>query len=397
MKRFLPLAILFLCISCLTEEGADPGKSKTFFRYYNGGYDDEAKAFEETSKDGGFIILATTQVTGTSSKIKLLKTDRYGNRVWQTLFPSFSSTDPASYTGRGILIEKNTDDEVTGYVIVGDSIIANVPYLYVQRVNGNGEDPVGRAISSLSNVEGISIAKDNDGFLVLGTKRNDPQYDMVLARLKNDLSLDWYREYGAGKTTDITSLYNDPVNQEIFWGGTVTLNNDQPTDIRFIKTKPMNESTVFSPNFGEPSFNEVTGGICYSEFGSSFNLVGTTDVSGSLDIIYKRVNRSGTQENSVLIGDEDNDEAGNAIWTTNDNGSILIATAGTGELSDYYLIKLNYFGDVMWSTKFGSNKNDVGVSVRQTTDGSYVVLGTTLLGGRKTIMLSKRNSTGNIE
>ena len=397
MKRFLPLAILFICISCLTEEGADPGKSKTFFRYYNGGYNDLAQAFEETS-DGGFIILATTEVSGTNTKIKLIKTDRYGTIAWKTLFPDFSSTDPAHYKGRGILLEKDSDENVTGYILVGDSITAdNVSYLYVQRVDEKGENQFGKAISSIPNVQGISITNDNDGYLVLGTKTNDPQYDMVLARLNNDLTLDWYREYGAGKTTGITSLYNDPANEEIFWGGTVTNDDQEPTDMRFIKTKPKNESTVFSPNFGDPSFNEIIGGICYSEFGTSFNIVGTTDAGGSRDILYKRVSREGGQDNSVVIGDDETDEMGNAIWTTNDQGSIVIATAGTDELSDYYLIKLNYFGETVWSTKFRSDKDDLGVSVRQTRDGSYVVLGTTLLGGRSTIMLSKRNSTGNIE
>jgi hypothetical protein len=121
MKRLLPLAILFTCLSCLTEEGADSGKSKTFVRYFNGGYDDSAQAFEETS-DGGFIILATTNVTPLVQKIKLIKTDRYGTRTWQTLYPSFDSNDPGSYIGRGILLEKDNDEAVTGFLIIGDSI-----------------------------------------------------------------------------------------------------------------------------------------------------------------------------------------------------------------------------------------------------------------------------------
>jgi hypothetical protein len=402
MRRLLTFALVFTCISCLTEEGADPGKSKTFFRYFNGGYDDQAQAFDETP-DGGFIILATTQLTDENasvqnSKIKIIKTDRYGNKTWQTLFPSFTSVDPSYYKGRGIIVEKDGLDMVEGYTIVGDSIdaIENISYLYVQKINSDGASPVGRALKSIPNVQGVSIVRDGDGYLVLGTKSGDPTNDMVLARLFNDLTVDWVREYGSGKTTHITGLFNDSQAEEIFWGGTVTLDN-QTTDIRFVKTKPDQEGVIFAPNIGEPTFNEETGSICYSSFGPNFHIVGTTDVLGSRDIIYKRLSTDGFSFNTVIIGDDLLSEEGNAICTTKDEGTIIIASAGLNDESDYYLIKLNYFGETMWSRKFGSEKADRGVSVKQISDGSYVVLGSTTLGGRNTIMLTKRNSIGNIE
>ena len=44
---FFCLALLFA--ACLSEKSASPGNASTFVRYYSGGYNDEAVAFEETS------------------------------------------------------------------------------------------------------------------------------------------------------------------------------------------------------------------------------------------------------------------------------------------------------------------------------------------------------------
>ncbi|HEU5289113.1 MAG TPA: hypothetical protein VFU05_00635, partial [Cyclobacteriaceae bacterium] len=113
MKKAFPIALLFVTlVSCLTEESADPGKATTFLRYYNGGFDDQAQAFEETP-DNGFIILASTQITNNNvviqrSKIKLIKTDQYGNTLSQVLYPAFGdATNTSFYKGRGILVEKD--------------------------------------------------------------------------------------------------------------------------------------------------------------------------------------------------------------------------------------------------------------------------------------------------
>jgi hypothetical protein len=416
MKKFLLVAPILICISCLTEDGADLGKGSTFVRYYNGGLDDQAQAFEETP-DKGFIILATTQITNSNvtvqrSKIKLIKTDRYGNVEWQTLYPAFDDDDNTSYyKGRGLLVEKNGDDEVTGFTIVGDSIDKDtgVPYLYVMRTNASGEFTSGKSFvkdehdASLQQVEGQSIVKNSNGdYLLLGS-RSDATEDMLLANIsKDDLSLSWSREYGEGGSSVFVTGLMTGDNDDIFWGGTVK-RNDDPTAIRFIKTVPESELAQFNLDYGLPEFNEETGGICYSSFGSRFYFVGTTDENGSKDILIKKVTKNGIEllfedgNNRKIIGDEDSPEEGNAVCTTTDGGLLLIGTTGLDEERDYYLIKLNFQGETTWSKVFGSKKADKGVSVKQIKDGSYVILGATTLGGLNSIMLMKTDSKGNIE
>ena len=70
--------------------------------------------------------------------------------------------------------------------------------------------------------------------------------------------------------------------------------------------------------------------------------------------------------------------------------------AGRGD-SDFYLIKINAFGDTVWTNSFGSKFKDEGVTIRQTSDGGYVVLGTTTQGSLKIITLLKTDKNGKIE
>lgn len=407
MKRILPAALLLICFSCLTEESADVGKGSTFLRYYNGGFDDFAESFEVVND--GFIILATTQITNNNvtvqrSKIKLIRTDRYGNIVWQTLYPAFGdNTNKSYFKGRGMLLEKN-GDQVVGYTIVGDSIDRNTgtSYLYLMQADANGNFTRGKALVDtngqlIPNVEGQAVTKDNnEDYLVLGSRSNSTE-DMVLAKLdKNNFSLDWLEDYGVGGSNFVTGLMSDNENT-IFWGGTVK-KNDNPTEIRFIKTEQYATGTIFDREYGTSESNEEVAGICYSTFGPRFHMIGTTDLNGNKDILYKQVSTDGTELFSKVIEDtEAHPEEGNAICTTSDGGVLIVGTSGLDDERDYYLIKLNLLGEVEWSSIFGSSKADQGVSIKQISNGSYVILGATTLGGLNGIMLMKTDANGNIE
>lgn len=407
MKRIIPVALLLVCFSCLTEDGAQVGKASTFTRYYNGGFDDQAQAFDEFTgtntvsgeHEKGFIILATTQITNTNviiqrSKIKLIKTDWYGNSVKEALYPAFENTTNTSYyKGRGILVEKDGEN-ITGYTVVGDSIDSQtgISYLYILQTDADLNIIREKSIN-MPDVQGQSIAKDGDGnYLVLASHINATK-DMVLAKFtKGNLNLEWSREYGGGESLYLTSLITNPENK-IYWGGTVDRGNG--TDIRFVTTIEDSE-TAFDPPIGLPEFNEEIGSICFSPVVSLFKLVGTTDENGNKDILYKQISTSGNEQSTKIIGDGDSQE-GNAICNTDDGGALIIGTTGLDDARDYYLIKIDLLGNETWSKSFGSEKADKGVGIKQISDGSYVILGATTLGGLGSIMLRKTNSRGSIE
>jgi hypothetical protein len=73
-------------------------------------------------------------------------------------------------------------------------------------------------------------------------------------------------------------------------------------------------------------------------------------------------------------------DIGYSIQQVSDSGYIL-AGAGSGggfnHLFDVYLVKRNAGGDSLWERYFGGTGDDLGRSVRQTSDGGYILAGST--------------------
>jgi len=95
------------------------------------------------------------------------------------------------------------------------------------------------------------------------------------------------------------------------------------------------------------------------------------------------------------------DDIAYSIWQTSDGGYIVVGTTrsfGAGDF-DVLLVKFNSKGDVEWFKTFGGPKLDVVYSVQQTSDGGYIVAGYTESygAGGWDILLIKFDSMGNVE
>ena len=111
------------------------------------------------------------------------------------------------------------------------------------------------------------------------------------------------------------------------------------------------------------------------------------------------------------------DQAGDTLWTrtygnvqydevqdidtTSDGGYILTGHTWTNDWAgDVYLIKLDAAGNVVWDQTYGGavGLSDKGYSVRQTSDGGYVVCGSTETYGQggDDVYVIKTNSSGGL-
>jgi hypothetical protein len=86
------------------------------------------------------------------------------------------------------------------------------------------------------------------------------------------------------------------------------------------------------------------------------------------------------------------------VEQTTDGGYIVISDYSFGGMDyDAWLIKTDSTGDILWSKTFGGLAEDRGQSVQQTTDGGYIIAGTTSSfgNGAYDIWLIKTDELGN--
>jgi len=102
---------------------------------------------------------------------------------------------------------------------------------------------------------------------------------------------------------------------------------------------------------------------------------------------------------SIMFGGDESDE-GNSVQQTTDGGYIVLGTTrsyGNGE-SDILLVKIDNVGNEEWRKTFGGINKDIGNSVQQTTDGGYIISGTTFVNSSNPdLWLIKTDSNGEEE
>jgi hypothetical protein len=122
------------------------------------------------------------------------------------------------------------------------------------------------------------------------------------------------------------------------------------------------------------------------------------DVRG--DIYLIKIDAGGNKLWERTLGGNNHDEV-EAIQQTSDGGYIIAGSTNIGSFisgaNDVYLIKTDAGGNKIWEKTFGGNKSDFATSIQQTIDGGYIIAGYTSSFGNvyPDIYLIKTDAGGN--
>lgn len=350
---------------------------------------DFSVAFESTT-DGGYIIggYSTSNMSGDKTEnsnggtdIWIVKLDVNGNIQWQNTIGG---------SGEDLLVSiKQTSDG--GYII------------------GAGSD---------SNISGDKTENSRGGL------------DYWIIKLDSSGTISWQKTYG-GAQPDFDAYVVETTDGGFFVGGY------SDSDISGDKTDPTNGqrdfwalklnstgNVIWQNSIGgalvdraaAASFQTADGGFLMC--GQSTSNVGgdkTENSRGGNDYWIVKLNSNGTIQWDKTIGGSSADLLRDVIQTT--DGGFLLGGYSTSNISgdktensqgnyDYWILKLNSTGNIMWQNTIGGSGIDYPRDIKQLSDGNYMIAGwsNSNISGDKTensnggydFWLVKLNASGNI-
>jgi len=155
---------------------------------------------------------------------------------------------------------------------------------------------------------------------------------------------------------------------------------------------------AFAKTFGGGDYEEAyfvqqtsDGGYIVAGVTGSFGVGG--------DVFLLKTDASGNLQWAKTFGESDYDWA-YSVQQTSDRGYIVAGfTYSFGAGGDVFLLKTDASGNLQWAKTFGGSSDDYALSVQQTSDGGYIVVGRTSSfgAGSADVFLLKTDASGNLQ
>lgn len=407
MKKLL-LTIFTLCFTLNTNAQAPNIEWQNNF---GGTASEYANAVLQTSDNGFFVIGQTPSnnidVSGnhsTSDDAWLIKLDSSGDLLWQKCFGgtgseqgfSIISTNDGNYVFAGSASSNNND--VSGGNGSND--------FWVVKFNATGTILWQKCYGGTSYewAYGVKQASDN-GYYVVGATasiNNDVSgnfggvTDGWVIKLDENGELLWQKCLGGTGTDAIRDVLTTADGGCIVVGYTNSVDNNAVgnhgnNDVLVVKLN--SSGTVeWSKCYGGTSADSGQKIITTND--GNYIFVGTAgsnnnDVSGSnggQDIWVVKINTSGNIIWQKCFGSSYSD-IGRSIAKTSDGNYVLtgevngnngdVSGANANGFADVWIVKIDDLGNLLWQKCVGGINADSSSAIQQTTDGGYIIAGST--------------------
>jgi len=357
------------------------------FEHTFGGTDHEYGRCVRQTTDGGYVVAGYT--SSGNNDVYVLKTDENGIAIWNKTFG-----------GTGYDYAQCFDfTENEGLIITGYTNSTGNYDVYLLRTDGNGNEVWNRTFGGTGSDVGYSIRTVSDGGFVVAGYTNSfgaGLADVYLLKTDADGNLAWSKTFG-GTDYDYSQSVDLTGDGGFVIAGYTYSSGAGVADVYLLKTDA-DGNLAWSKTFGGTQYDYGQSVVQTSDGG--FVIAGYTNSfgAGSYDVYLVKTYENGSMLWSRTFGGTSSD-IGQSVQQTSDGGFIIAgytSSYGTGGY-DVYLLRTDGNGNELWHRTFGGVNSDYSMSVRQTTDGGFVITGYTNVSGNYDVYLIKTDENGNIE
>jgi len=285
----------------------------------------------------------------------------------------------------GRSVQQTTDN---GFIIAGstDSFGAGGSDVYLIKTDSSGSPLWEKTFGGIGDDFGYSVQQTFDnGFIIAGSTRSVGAggSDVYLIKTDPSGSLLWEQTFGR-----IGDEYGYSVQETL--DGYVVVGtgpgSDGEPDVFLIKTDPSG-NVLWEKTFGGTVTNWTAeghavqqtsdGGYIITGRAESLSIVADIPFVGlfGFDVYLVKTDSAGNKVWETTLGGAGN-QSGNSVRQTSDGGYIITGYDDLGGLLvDVFLIKTDSSGNSVWDETFGSGGSNAGNCVQQTSDNGYILAG----------------------
>lgn len=282
-------------------------------------------------------------------------------------------------------------------------------------------------IGGTNNDAFTSVEKTADGgFIAAGytqsnnlniTDKSNTSFDFFISKFSSDNQLEWQKTYGGSNDDRAADIIETKNGEFAILGYSTSKDSDVSSnagsqDFWFIKLSSSG-NLISEKSFGYLGLDYGTTLLETKDNG--FLITGVLDVTasnGQGNAKTNAIKHAGGDYWAIKI-----DKVGNLLWSkyfggsftdtplgiveTNDNNFIIVGSSDSNDFNisdnkgtyDFWVVKISNFGNLIWEKSFGGSEIDEARAITTTNDGNFLIVGDTRSKDKN---VSKNNGAADI-
>jgi hypothetical protein len=376
-ENLLTLTVISAAITILLSFSGtfSSAEADTWMNTYGGPGDDRGFAAQQTS-DGGYIVSGATSSFDAAGggDFWLLKLNPDGSVAWEKMYGTASFENEEDFA----LVQQTSDG---GYIVAGrtGSIGADDTDFWALKLDSDGNVEWEKRYGTpfLDFLRSAQETSDG-GYLLAGESGSfvddDIDFDAWLLKLDSDGNIEWEKMYGGSDEDRVGAALQTSDGGYIVGGRTSSFGFaawlfklDSDGSIEWEKTY----ETASGPSNTIFAIQQTTDG--------GYVVAGDTHAASGdsfIDFWVAKLDSDGEVEWEKIYADtSDGTEDPNSIKQTSDGGYVVAGRTTGFAFFDAWSIKLDPDGNIEWENAYGGPGFDGVSSIQQTSDGGYVAAG----------------------